>query len=40
MAITGHKNVEEIETYVQAANRQGTSRDAMAKIETATPIGT
>ncbi len=39
MSITGHQNVEEIETYVQAANRQGLSRDAMAKIETGTAIG-
>lgn len=39
MAITGHKNVDEIEVYVAAANQQGLGRDAMAKIETGTPIG-
>lgn len=39
MAITGHKNVDEIETYVRAANQQGLGRDAMAKIETGTEFG-
>jgi len=39
MSITGHKNVDEIETYVQAANQQGLGRDAMAKIETGTENG-
>ena len=39
MAITGHKNVAEIETYVRAASQQQLAQDAMAKIEPATEIG-
>lgn len=39
MAITGHKNVDEIETYVRAVSQQGLGRDAMAKIEPGTENG-
>lgn len=39
MSITGHKNVDEIETYVRAANQKRLAQDAMAKIESATEIG-
>lgn len=39
MSITGHKNVDEIETYVQAASQQRLARDAMAEIENGTENG-
>lgn len=39
MSITGHKNVDEIEVYVQAANQRRLARDAMAEIETRTETG-
>lgn len=39
MAITGHKDVAEIETYVRAASQERMARDGMAKIESATEIG-
>lgn len=39
MSITGHKAVDEIETYVRAASQQRLAQDAMAKIESATENG-
>lgn len=39
MAITGHKNIREVETYVQAANQKLMARDAMTKLETGTKTG-
>jgi len=36
MAVTGHKDVAEIETYVRAASQQRLAQDAMAKSEVAT----
>jgi hypothetical protein len=39
MAVTGHKNVAGIKTYVRAASQQHLARDAMAKLESATENG-
>jgi len=33
-AISGHKNLKEIQTYVDAANRKKLARAAVAHIET------
>ncbi len=31
MAISGHKNLKEVQTYIQAADRLGLAREALKK---------